>query len=582
MKLAINSPELSLRQRKLVSSEIGKEFRRWRRSKGEPSEEERRQIVAIGFSKARQKMPSIPAYNPIAFGEKLITDIIGGVGFGLGAGLVERHILKKAKKNPGATGAKIGEEALPGYLFFGNLYADSAKTRMILDAFKDAGVKYIAEGGNLLDVYVQKADWQNALSASQGVRKHLHREYGYGENPLTEHEKAVLRRKAEGWDDESRRTGLTELQHYARGRASEARDIAAWGGVRENPGGICVVCQRDFPGSWPWVAEGVCSTACAEKNPTGFAYTGEKYYRPARKSRVAGRIVTRRKRVRLTEPMKREGQRHMETHARYAPNPRPNSHLEGEPCDVCGGQLMYMGALGKLEWYRCRNCGMEVESEAPRNPYLMGRVSYGPEGPEDEEVIRHYPPGKPTRRGRRRVFDRGMQEMWRRHPDAREVEVSLREGPSFDSPQANPTLMTVLGANPKRRRNSRAQLNPGRGRKVTMTLEKFAAWVKRQGDPALWRAFVQKVKGYEKWTHGSKATKVTVEKMSVPGVKGVWITYGMGRSPEAVYTMPRGSKRKGAWYHPWEKMPHLKGDPQAGVIVTKLVRGNKLTDFLHG
>jgi hypothetical protein len=126
--------------------------------------------------------------------------------------------------------------------------------------------------------------------------------------------------------------------------------------------------------------------------------------------------------------------------------------------------------------------------------------------------------------------------------------------------------------------------NPGNGRrrKVTMSLEKFAAMVKAKNDPQMWANFVEKVKGYQKWTHGSMPKKVTLETVDVPGVTGMWITYDMGREPEKLYVMPHGSKRKGAWRHPWEKMPHLKGDPGAGIMLTKTVKGNKITDFLHG
>ncbi len=35
-------------------------------------------------------------------------------------------------------------------------------------------------------------------------------------------------------------------------------------------------------------------------------------------------------------------------------------------CKVCGGPLTFLGSLGKLGWFRCRDCGMEfwgTESE---------------------------------------------------------------------------------------------------------------------------------------------------------------------------------------------------------------------------
>ena len=28
-------------------------------------------------------------------------------------------------------------------------------------------------------------------------------------------------------------------------------------------------------------------------------------------------------------------------------------------CGLCSGELVYMGNLGRLEWHRCRNCGMD-------------------------------------------------------------------------------------------------------------------------------------------------------------------------------------------------------------------------------
>jgi hypothetical protein len=312
------------------------------------------------------------------------------------------------------------------------------------------------------------------------------------------------------------------------------------------------------------------------------------------------------------------------------PNPQANSHLEGEPCDVCGGPLNFMGTLGAVEWYRCRNCGMEIQSQAPgRNPLTES---------EAEEINRE---SVRDHGHAYSAFSDGLK-LGAAHYTGRARRGSEIVGQY--GPRHNPVLMTVMGANPGRQRpvrrrrsaddsnagpcarcggrlihvattstasgpttllrcsdcgaeSSRLELhreygyhkNPGRARtssgprrKTTMSLEKFAAFVKSKNDPKLWAAFVKKVKGYQKWTHGSMPKTVTVETVNVPGVSGLWMTYGMGREPEKVYVMPKGSKRKGAWKHPWTKMPYLKGDPEAGIILTKLVRGNKITDFLHG
>jgi hypothetical protein len=136
----------------------------------------------------------------------------------------------------------------------------------------------------------------------------------------------------------------------------------------------------------------------------------------------------------------------------------------------------------------------------------------------------------------------------------------------------------------RRRHETTVRMNPGpRGKrkKMTITVEKFAEWVKRQNKPEMWRAFLSKFKGYEKWTHGARARKVTLEWVDTPGVDGLWITYDGGKQPESTYIMPKGSPRKGAWKHPWETMPDIKHDPQAGIVITKLRGQAKITDFYH-
>ncbi len=125
------------------------------------------------------------------------------------------------------------------------------------------------------------------------------------------------------------------------------------------------------------------------------------------------------------------------------------------------------------------------------------------------------------------------------------------------------------------------QENPGSKRRMTMTVERFAAWVKSKRDPKMWRAFLAKFRGYEKWTHGSRARKVTVEWVDTPGVNGLWITYDGGKQPESTYIMPKGSSRKGAWKHPWDTMPDIKHDPEAKIVITKLRGKSKITDFYH-
>lgn len=147
------------------------------------------------------------------------------------------------------------------------------------------------------------------------------------------------------------------------------------------------------------------------------------------------------------------------------------------------------------------------------------------------------------------------------------------------SPRSNPRKSST-----KKIRRANPQANPGpKGsrRKITMTVQQFAAWVKKKRDPAMWRAFLAKFRGYEKWTHGAKSRKVTLEWQNVPGMDGLWITYDGGKQPESTYIMPKGSPRKGAWKHPWDTMPDIKHDAEAGLVLTKLRGKSKITDFYH-
>ena len=169
--------------------------------------------------------------------------------------------------------------------------------------------------------------------------------------------------------------------------------------------------------------------------------------------------------------------------------------------------------------------------------------------------------------------------------DARRFYAGRAVGKAWVAKMHGPDRAEHPGAEAAFRRGYRHGMskNPGMTRrKVTMPIEKFAKLIKAKNDPKLWADFVKKVRGYHKWTHGTWPKKVTIEVIRKPGVSGIWIAYAMGKQPESTYMMPKGSKRKGAWKHPWTRMPEMKGDPEAGIILTKLRGGNRLTDFLHG
>jgi hypothetical protein len=162
------------------------------------------------------------------------------------------------------------------------------------------------------------------------------------------------------------------------------------------------------------------------------------------------------------------------------------------------------------------------------------------------------------------------------------VAKSLRDSFEQEAELGNYDKMTFGVSNNPKRRSRKVQENPvGRRRKVTMSLEKFARWLKAKNDPKLWNDFIKKVKGYQKWTHGSLPKNVTLEVVDSPGMSGLWITYEAGTVPESAYVMPKGSKRKGAWKHPWDTPPKIKHDPEIGIIMHKLSGKSKMTDFYH-
>ena len=296
---------------------------------------------------------------------------------------------------------------------------------------------------------------------------------------------------------------------------------------------------------------------------------------------------------------------------------RPNPHLEGQQCATCGGSLAYQGALGNREHYRCRNCGMDVSTAVIRTirrrrysklcahgeitnacRVCRGRKLSSGQKPcihgyavasRCLQCLKHQRPGGPVRN------NPAIQVEWDRLTNRRRLTVLEFAGIEYE--QARRLAHRPWGTLPPSirdevskgwrdttmRTRELVQTNPGpRGkRRMTMTVERFAAWVKSKRDPAMWRAFLAKFKGYERWTHGAKARKVTVEWVDTPGVNGLWITYDGGKQPESTYIMPKGSKRKGAWKHPWDTMPDIKHDPQAGIVLTKLRGKSRITDYYH-
>jgi hypothetical protein len=410
----------------------------------------------------------------------------------------------------------------------------------------------------------------------------------------------------------------------------------------------CAVCGKGFPESWPWLSwEGrrVCSSQCfgqmgrggmsegpydpatgyeanptglsecvvcggrrgpvvldsgpdevycqlclnesAGPNPTGIPFSGQKYYRPARREGL--RVI--RKRIRLARPMRRRSVGHTGDYIKYRPNPLLMT-VVGNPQGKDDAEREIDPAAG-LTAYDPYAPGGATRMHYERHPkYTAPIPAYGGTPQPDDPV---------NIASLRSIATGGMPAMYEGvllDPASASILVQVYDGLGPDrrrqfSKMSLP-MMSNLSHTLLRKRNPGGAClpictmcngykeNPRKRRKVTMTLKKFAAYLQRHGTPEMRMAFQQKIRGYKKWTHGTLPSKVTLEQVDVPGMDGLWITYDMGREPEKTYIMPGRSKRTGAWKHPWEKMPHLKGDPEAGLILTKTVKGNKITDFLHG
>jgi hypothetical protein len=674
---------LTLPQRKLVQKEIATEYRAWKKKlRRDPDENERRQIIAVGFEIARRKNKRIPAANP-----DIASALVAGA---MGA------VVNKVMSNP----LDMGEVDR----LFGHMESDLRAAALEIDRGHNANAAdwlgRVWKTYIIINGYADALDGNRKAVLSERMErfKHLRGEVNYSKNPLVElgplhalgpaaavpmvnasgplHEATrylsgigVSLTHREGEYRVNFKGGTEDTAYYT----NDLKDAVGTGiemvkrkGVYgANPGHTttkcCVVCGKSYPYSWPWLSwEGhdICCQRCfagAQENPTGVAFSGAKYYRPAQ--RIGGRIVRRRYRImpemppiagahqeeRRTHPVRRNPllmtvmganpAGPMPTDPGEAYHAAPEAHeaelsemsqlsrfrglrhaglaptttrcyagvsVPGEPDRVTRLRQIAAGGIS-----RCANCfppsdeeleagewiraGKKKHEDAPCAECVNRTVFEGaPLDPMSASVIvQTYDALTPAHKEKFARLPLSMMDKmigdWFLHKTHRAVLIGFilrASGGVMANPPPKTRLRSIHAAmtNPK----LAAKLNPGKRRKVTMSLEQFAEMVKKQGDPKMWANFCSKVKGYQKWTHGSMPKKVTLETVDVPGVTGMWITYDMGREPEKLYTMPANSKRKGAWRHPWEKMPHLKGDPQAGIMITKTVAGNKITDFLHG
>ena len=54
-------------------------------------------------------------------------------------------------------------------------------------------------------------------------------------------------------------------------------------------------------------------------------------------------------------------------------------------CSICGGDLIYLGGLGSVDWFRCRNCGDEVMLTDATDDEII--AEYTSTDDEDIEIV---------------------------------------------------------------------------------------------------------------------------------------------------------------------------------------------------
>ncbi len=567
--------DLTLRQRELVSREISREYKKWTRKKGEPTERERKQITAIGFAKARRRDPRIPKANPLDIGTKLITDVIGGIGFGIGAGITERYIMKR-RKNPAANPPRFAVLDPEGTIVYARVATGTGDVarKAAHEKARELSRRHNATYFVWLSLTHKVGDQLN-LAVLPGAYP-ISPEY----NPLTRGEAADTLSSAHR-DLQSASDTVGKDRSFLAGRAvGKAWGAKIHGPEREEHPGAEAVFRRGY-------RTGLRDNPRRRKADDIDSLIERAYYRHGYGVQIPIMDIPK-----LFRDVKIEiaGGTDLDMAvqnaiARYGATPQSNPLLMSE------------------------NPHLVIDSHQPLEDRSRGVVAIY-RGSPMKTFDRAYAKARKLAEQHDREFlvvaHPRVPSDWT--PGVRVTPLFFMMGPyigvrpdgstvnyrnNAEEYQENPLLMTVLGANPRKARRRRKRRtnaphtrrlkNPGRTkRKVTMSIQKFWAHLKRKGDPKLLAEFKKKIEGYRKWTHGSMPRTVTLELKNVPGMSGLWMTYGMGVQPESTYIMPKGSRRKGAWKHKWERHPELKGDPESGLILTQMAKGNKLTDFLHG
>ncbi len=314
-------------------------------------------------------------------------------------------------------------------------------------------------------------------------------------------------------------------------------------------------------------------------------------------------------------------------------------------CTACNGPMVYLGALGNRIQLRCRNCGLDASRERRDDDPTQfenngGRTSYCPNpsfcengghkhdrfavGDYVKNKVRievgneiHLEKGRTgivekvgkfmgetsyevvfeTPRGRRtfRLFERELELSGKRWNDnapphwkpnrvpvegRRTVRGTGRGGEYFNRKGE----VTALHKEPSQRRGGVMGKSSIKGRKIP--IEKFAAWLRKNGTPDEWRRFMKEVKAYKRFHKGAEPKFVTRKFVDVGAGKKIVARsfgYSMGKSPFEPYITPSGSGKgnKTPYLHEYETLPDGITNSTGKVVIKPLEGRTKITDWIH-
>ena len=576
---------LTLKQREAVQREIAREYRRWRRKlRREPRAAERKQIVAIGFSKARKHVRGIPKASANPMSPRLVEAV------------KEFRRIRRTAPSTDLRGQAMTVAKIAGL--------SASETDRLLEI---AGA--MAEYGIANPLVELPATWYAGPAAAlpfvNAPKKHgLHVVYLPANMAW-----AVM------WHDQI-------LQIFNSKQEAMAEYQRLLDGVQENPslipavvgGATAAIVSNALRNPYVVMDSGTGRIVSIERGQKGA------YRRAYGTAHVAAQTAGRDMHV-VSTPYVPDGWRvGTPVDYRFAQHhPTVTVPAEGAWMGAVGanpliqsigpdGEIRRTGILGPVSVTNAIDNRAPVtvqvhDGERWRDPLYASRVAISDDGlpqpnPLLMTVLGANPADRkpkcnpracanPAHKRKVRVW-KGFKGEWYwqvRDPHGKAPMGGRARTERGAKTIANRCLRKCSRKTSKKavsaKKNPVVAANPGRRRKVTMPLAKFAAWVRAKRDPKLWRDFQKKVEGYKKWTHGTMPKTVTVEMVDKPGVNGVWMTYQAGRQPESTYIMPGNSKRKGAWKHPWETMPSIQHDPETGMILTKLRGRSRISDFYH-